>query len=96
MERLTHGTVTFLRPFALGGVDGDIPPGQYAVEIAEEQLSGLSFVAYRRVSTSITIPVGQKACDGWQVVAIDPTDLERALARDAAPIILPVSCKEVL
>ena len=56
--------------------------GTYIVEL-EELIEGLSFVAYRRLSTTIETlgkGFGQAA---RQVVTIDPLDLEAALRIDA-------------
>jgi hypothetical protein len=74
--------VTFRRAFSLQGVDGMQPPGTYAVETDEEQILGLSFLAYRRMTTTITLPVPNGGLVARQVSTIDPADLESALARD--------------
>ena len=82
-ERVVRQTVTLLRPFSLQGVDGTFPPGAYEVETSEEQLEGLSFVAYRRVGTSIRLP-GQGASNAsWQLYEIEPRELSDIQARDA-------------
>jgi hypothetical protein len=47
--RTTEKTITFHRPFCLKGVDRLLPPD-------EELIEGLSFPAYRRVSTAIFVP----------------------------------------
>jgi hypothetical protein len=43
----------------------------------------LSFLAYRRVSTTITLPAAGAASLRKQVVTIDPDELRAALAKDA-------------
>ena len=83
MERTTSKTVVFHRPFAIGGVDGLLPPGSYAVEMEEELIPGVSFLAYRRVRTTMILPIAFGITTARQVVAIDPEDLEAALIRDA-------------
>ena len=83
MERTTTKTVVFHRPFAIGGVDGLLPPGSYAVEMEEELIPGLSFLAYRRVRTTMILPLAFGITTARQVVTIDPEDLEAALVRDA-------------
>jgi hypothetical protein len=80
--RTTTTTVVFHHPFALGTVDELLPPGSYAVETDEELIPGLSFLAYRRIRTTIILPVAFGATTARQVVAIDPLELEAALARD--------------
>jgi hypothetical protein len=86
--RTTTKTVTFGRPFALSGLDGVQPAGTYAVETDEELIASLSFTAYRRTATWLRLPgrrEGTEPSAGFsEVVAIDPAELERALASDAA------------
>ena len=79
-ERTTHKSVEFVHPFQLAGVDGKQPPGTYDVETVEEQLDGLSFVAYRRISTTIALHGYTTAT--VQLNTIDPADLAAALERD--------------
>jgi hypothetical protein len=83
-ERMTHTTVTFRHPFELAGVDGEQPAGTYNVEMTEEPIAGLSFLAYRRVSTTIIVASRQFGAASRQVVTIDPLDLEAAEKKDAA------------
>lgn len=83
MERLSHKTVRFAHPFSLHGVERTFPPGTYAVEVTEEQLNGLSVIAFRRIRTTIALPSTNTACVSRQLVEIEPADLDAALARDA-------------
>jgi hypothetical protein len=83
MERTTTKTVVFPHPFAIGAVDGLLPPGSYVVETDEELIPGISFLAYRRVRTTMILPI---AFGARQVVTIDPQELEVALVRDAESI----------
>lgn len=82
-ERTIRESVTFLHPFSLAGVDGEQRPGTYSVETTEEPIDGLSFIAYRRVSTTIVLPSSQYGYASRQAVTIDPRDLEAAQRRDA-------------
>jgi hypothetical protein len=88
-ERVTHTTVTFRHPFELAGVEGERPAGTYAIETTEASIDGLSFLAYRRVSTTIDLPSNLSAMFSRQLVDIDPRDLEAALKRDAAMEAMP-------
>jgi hypothetical protein len=81
MERSSRTTVRFLHPFYLAEVDGPQPAGIYEVETLEQQLEGVSFIAYRRVST--TIILRHPTSNAYQVAAIDPKDLAAALEMDA-------------
>lgn len=82
-ERITRSSVTFLHDFVLRDMDGIQPPGTYLLETVEEPLGTLSFVAYRRISTTITLPAIGVASRRRQVVTIDPDELQAALAKDA-------------
>jgi hypothetical protein len=53
--RSTRSTVTFSNPFTLSGYPGDLPAGDYEVLVEEELLQGLSFEAYRRTATYLTV-----------------------------------------
>lgn len=74
-------TVSFSKPFLLKGVDRILPAGSYRVVTDEELIEGLSFPAYRRVSTMIFVPGA--AGRSIEMVTIDPLDLRMALDRDA-------------
>ena len=55
-DRVSRAVVTFAQPFFVEGVGRNQPAGTYEVETVEEPIEGLSFLAYRTVSTSIVIP----------------------------------------
>ncbi len=82
-ERTTVRTVTFRHPFSLSDLDGQQPAGTYGVETVDTTLDNLSFIAYRRVSTTIIIPPIGVASRQRQMIVIDPLELEAALKRDA-------------
>ena len=81
--RTRRTTVVFRHPAHLHGVDKPLPAGTYIVETDEEQTPGLSFVAYRRIQTTITVPADTLSNAGRQVVVIEPDALQAALDRDA-------------
>jgi hypothetical protein len=81
--RTSYKTVTFTRPFSLRGLEEVQPAGTYTIETDEEQLQGLSFDAYRRVTTLIFLPSRPGAAVVGQVASIDPLELEAAHDRDA-------------
>ena len=82
MDRSRAIVVTFRRPFTIGDMATALPPGDYIVDIDEEQIPGLSFVAYRRTRTTITLPLATGSMTGRQLTDIAAGDLEAALARD--------------
>jgi hypothetical protein len=66
VERTRHEQVIFLLPASLAGVDQQLEPGTYTVETIEEPIDGLSFLAYRRVSTTIVLPSqAQPSNENW-------------------------------
>ncbi|TMJ74268.1 MAG: hypothetical protein E6G91_07720 [Alphaproteobacteria bacterium] len=82
--RTTRMSVTFSRPFSLVDVDGIQPAGTYRVQTVEVTLDNLSFLAYRRVSTTIELPGVGAGSGRRQVVTIDPLELDAALKRDGS------------
>ena len=83
--------MTFTHAFLLKGVDRTLPPGDYPVITDEELIEGLSFSAYRRVSTMILVRQSHRA-SSVEMVTIDPSDLQAAQDRDAAThLLLPTN-----
>jgi len=82
--RTTRMSVAFSHPFSLADVDGIQPAGTYRIQTVDVTLDNLSFLAYRRVSTTIELPAVGTAGSRRQVVTIDPLELEAALKRDPA------------
>jgi hypothetical protein len=76
--RTTRETVTFDHPFSLMAVDGLQPAGTYTIDIDEELMEGLSFLAYRRVATTIYLPLHQGHQGSVQAVRVDPRELTAA------------------
>lgn len=82
-HRSTRTTVEFAHPFVLKQGDDPLPPGTYDIETDEELIPNLSFIAYRRVRTTLTSPVTQRGVTlQRQVHDIEPSALEAALASD--------------
>jgi hypothetical protein len=82
INRTSDATVTFFGAFVIDGFEQELPAGAYVVETEEELIQGLSFPAYRRVSTTLHVDKipgrpGQK--ESWQIA---PEALEAALIRD--------------
>ncbi|GHA44171.1 hypothetical protein GCM10008927_06180 [Amylibacter ulvae] len=79
-SRTTKSIVTFCYPFILGGHKGVFPSGSYEIIAEDEILESLSFFAYRRAQTYLTIATSGRC----QLHSIDHRDLEVALANDRA------------
>jgi len=82
--RSTRSTVTFSNPFTLPGYPGDLPAGEYEVLVEEELLQGLSFEAYRRTATYLTVRGRGGHAGRTELRAISDSDLKEALSRDRA------------
>ena len=80
--RIISTVITFARPFSLPGLDRAQTAGTYTVQIDEESIEGLSFLAYRRVSTVIILPLSPGQPGSFQAISVAPEDLETAQARD--------------
>jgi hypothetical protein len=79
--RTDRKTLSFKHPFCLKGIDRTLPAGAYQVITDEQLIEGLSFLAYRRLSTMIVVP--DKQASSIEMVTIDPLDLQAALDQDA-------------
>jgi hypothetical protein len=73
--------VEFAHAFHLDEIERELPAGQYTVETEEEALDSASFLAWRRVATSLFVRPDQSS-SAAQMWAIDPVSLEAALKRD--------------
>lgn len=71
-------TVHFDGPFTLTGLEGPYPAGDYEVKDDEEQITGISWLAYRRVATMIEVAIGKTK----SLIDIDPSELDEALEKD--------------
>ena len=83
LNRTRREDIVFRRPFSLKGWAEPQPAGAYAVDIEEELIEGLSFPAYRRVSTMITRQPS-RAGALVQAIPVDPRELAKAQAADGA------------
>jgi hypothetical protein len=81
--------VTFRHAFVLKGLERALPPGTYRVDVEEEPIDGLSFLAYRRLATFIRVPMAARG-GTIENLLIDPKELDRALERDSAAQAAPV------
>ena len=81
-NRTSNSTVSFRNPFILGDIDEVFPAGDYNVETEEELIDGLSFLAYRRKSTFITLLADPRKPGITQTLTVDPGVLDDALKRD--------------
>lgn len=81
--RTRRDEVTFSHPFTLAGLEGPQPAGTYLDVTQEDEIAGLSFLAWNRVPTLIYLPALGIAYAMEQHVTIQPKDLVAAQTRDA-------------
>ena len=82
--RSTRSTVRFSNSFTLPGYAGELPAGDYEIQVEEELIPGLSFEAYRRTATYLTVR-GRGANAGrteWRTISDE--ELRAALHVDQA------------
>jgi len=81
--RSRRETVTFRHSFRIHGIDRLLPAGAYPVIADEETIEAESFSAWRRVGTSIIVPVDGVA-GSVQMLSIRALDLADAQRMDAS------------
>lgn len=79
--RTSQLPVTFRFPFNLSAIEGSRPAGTYLVETDEEPIELLNQTAFRRIATTIILPLAPGGAS-YQRVAIDPAELGTAIQRD--------------
>jgi len=77
--------VTFPNPFTLFGYLDELPAGEYEVLVEEELLEGLSFAAYRRTATYLTVRGKGRRAGHTELRPTTEKDLATALGRDLQP-----------
>lgn len=80
--RTIETTVTFQRSFDLTAIEERQPPGVYRLIIDEDEILGISFLAYRRVATMLQTPALSARGGPVQSHLVDRADLEAALEAD--------------
>ncbi|TAD91166.1 MAG: hypothetical protein EAZ99_03475 [Alphaproteobacteria bacterium] len=76
--RSTRSIATFRQSFTLSGYTDELPAGNYEVRVDEELLEGLSFLAYRRTGTYLTV----REPGSSEVRPIVDADLDAAIVAD--------------
>lgn len=81
--RSRREVVTFRHPFRIRGIERLLPAGTYDVVTDEETIDGLSFPAWRRVATMISVPAeGMRG--STELLSIGSVDLADARRVDAS------------
>ena len=82
MTRTQHRTIHFNAPALLDGLEYPLEPGDYEVNEDEELIEGISWLAYRRVATFITIPPTSANGNVSRMLPVDADAIEELLRRD--------------
>ncbi|MDI9849911.1 hypothetical protein QM467_17860 [Rhodoblastus sp. 17X3] len=80
--RTNETNVTFKRAFSLPELEHPQPPGTYRVLTDEEEIPGLSFLAYRRVATILRLPSLATSGRPEEMISINAAELSAAMAAD--------------
>jgi hypothetical protein len=80
--RSRRETVTFRHPFRIHGIDRLLPAGSYGVIADEQTIQAETVSAWRRVGTSIIVPV-EGVLGSVEMRSIRALDLADAIAVDA-------------
>lgn len=81
-DRTIDTTVTFTHPFKVWPMDRVQAAGTYRVVVDDEELLGLSFIAYRRKATMLHTPAIGAGATSVQVYSVEQADLSAALEDD--------------
>ncbi|CCG09849.1 Putative uncharacterized protein [Pararhodospirillum photometricum DSM 122] len=74
--------MTFNNPFRLPPFDENLPAGSYVLIVDDEDISGTTFIAYRRVATLLQVPAVALGLTQQEIYSIDHNDLTQALQTD--------------
>jgi hypothetical protein len=80
--RTSETTVTFDHPFRMADADELLPAGTYRVIVDEEELPTATFVAYRRVATTLMTPRIEAPQHRRVALLVSQSELEAALMKD--------------
>ncbi|MBR9653508.1 hypothetical protein IT775_20520 [Thalassobius aquimarinus] len=80
--RSSRSMLTFAKAFTLPGYPDELPPGEYQIVVEEELLLGVSFEAYRRTATYLTVSGKGSQVGRTELRLTNEKDLEWALGRD--------------
>jgi hypothetical protein len=77
--RTSKSSVTFTHPFTISAIVGELPAGNYNIEVDEEPIGpSTDWIAYRRLAAYLFVPTSA----GVRMIVIDPKALDEALAKD--------------
>lgn len=79
--RTSESEITFASAFSLAAMDGPLPAGTYRLVTIEEEIPGISLLAYRRTATILYVPaLSARRGSVQQAIPTSPEELD-AIAR---------------
>lgn len=81
-DRTTETEITFSHSFRLSVLSNPQPSGICRVVTDEEEITGLSFQAFRHTATMLQIPAIALSRGSSQMILVDPVELAAALEKD--------------
>ena len=80
--RTTETTLTFYGSFTLSAVDCPLSAGTYRIAIDEEEILGLSFLAFKRVATMLYVPALSRPGGVQQMFNVNADELAAVFEAD--------------
>jgi hypothetical protein len=80
--RTIETMVTFRHPFVLAALGTAQPAGTYRLVTEEEEIPGLSFVAFRRTATMLHLPALPATGATHQFLSVDPVEWAAVVEAD--------------
>lgn len=81
LTRTIEDRVIFKNPFKIPGTNKLIPSGSYRINIMQELLEGLSFVAYRKTAIILYIPINNSQSEERSII-FEPKDFDTLIQGD--------------
>lgn len=83
LEKTSERLIEFRHPFQIGALVTPLEAGTYRMTVEEELIEGLSFPAYRTVSSHLEIPAIGHALGRSQYLQVTVEEIDTALQQDA-------------
>jgi hypothetical protein len=80
--RTTETAITFRYSFVLTALEATQTAGTYLLVTEEEEIAGLSFVAFRRTAMMLHLPALSATSGTHQVVNVDPVEWAAVVEAD--------------
>lgn len=93
--RTVEEGVVFNNPFKVPGLSKLIPSGSYRINIMEELLEGVSFVAYRKTAVMLFIPrVSVNSPSKERSIVFKPQDFDQLVLKDKQDLLHAIESAE--